>query len=111
MLPAYVAAISAVLLILHAVAVSRSRTTLTSYVVPSENDTGLDASEPTVWRRHVARVGGPRILAHRVLRLSAILVLTVLAINTGVGNGWTRFDVALVATMVCVGICWHMDVY
>lgn len=105
--PAYVAAISASLLLLHGLwafkLTQRLRSALTGYKHVEEND-ALDDGELSGWPRFLARVGGTQIFAYKLSRLVATLALTGLVVYAAAEHAWSKFDLAMSGTLVRIDI-------
>lgn len=77
----------------------RARARWTSYVI-GEDEIIVDTANTPFWRRHIAKVGGITIFIYKFIRLCAVLALTGLMAYTTIKEGWTNFDIALIATLV-----------
>lgn len=109
--PAYIAAISALSLLVHGIVTSQIVQRLRAKW-SLKNGTELDASvdedvvtaEPTTrWERAKHRgkvVGGPAVFAFKLIRLAVVVALCIVTIVSVVRTSWAWYNIALVATVV-----------
>ncbi|KAF7797042.1 hypothetical protein EIP86_008234 [Pleurotus ostreatoroseus] len=99
--PAYVAALSVVWLVLHGIFTSKPvrklRAALTSYTPPEDVKPTIPAD---LWERTFGKTGSITIFVFKFVRLLATIALTVLVLYTAWKDGWTKFDMALGATLI-----------
>ena len=104
--PAYVGAFSLTLLSARALWALRPtqslRKSLFGYtpVVRHEVDNAQHASQVLAPHSVLSRVGGATIFVYKLLRLAALLVVTILVAYSSSRDGWDVFDLAMMGTLV-----------
>lgn len=108
--PAYVAVLSASLLVTWGICASghiaqfKARITTSAPPTRRSEDAFLayDAAETSWWRRHISRAGGSVILTFKFLRFIATASSLGLSTYTAVHDGWPKFGIVMLGTLVRV---------